>query len=93
MLNMDTFTNSTFIYYTTASSISMICIVLMLSFINWPFAASAVLGVTLFIHALMLSRSIRETYLKAKKRGLTDESAEYLRNYFSAVADKRKSEA
>jgi len=93
MLNMDTSPKSTFIYYATVSSISMICIVLMLSLINWPLAASAVLGIALFIHSLMLSRSIRETYLNAKNKGLADEPIEFIRGYFSPVADKRKSEA
>ena len=93
MLNMDTLIKSTFIYYATASSISTICIVLMLSLINWPLVASAVLGVTLFIHSIMLSRSIREIYQNAKRKGLAEESAEFIRNYFNPVADKRKSEA
>ena len=60
-------------YYGTASAVSATMILLLLSWLSWPATAATAFGVTLFIHALILSRSAKDLFLAALEKGLIHE--------------------
>lgn len=89
---MEPSAKSGIIYYGSVSLISAVSIYWIMSWLNWPVAASVSLGVVLFVHTLFLSKSVKELFEQAKEAGFTEQPAQYLRSYYNVTSDNRKSE-
>jgi len=61
------------LYYSVIAVVSFILITFLVSLLNWPLLAEIALGCALWIHALILSRSIKDLFLSALEKGMLDE--------------------
>lgn len=77
-------TQSAILYYSAVSVLSLIFILMFLSWLSWPFLASAVLGGALFIHLVNLSRHAKIYMEKSKESSESDEAADGIRNAFGS---------
>ncbi|REL24752.1 hypothetical protein DYD21_16425 [Rhodohalobacter sp. SW132] len=60
-------------YYGTVSVVSLVLITLLISLLNWPLPAGLALGSALFLHSLILSRSLKDLFLGALEKGMIDD--------------------
>ena len=61
------------LYYTMMSLISAGLILLLVNVLQWPVSSEIIIGVTLFIHSIILSRSAKDLFVVAHEKGLLSE--------------------
>lgn len=67
---MKYFSKLSFFYYTSTAVVSGSIILLFLHLIQWPVLAEVILGTTLFIHGLILARTIKDLAITAHQKGI-----------------------
>lgn len=61
------------LYYLTAAATSLVLIIALLSLLNWPVVAEVTFGTALFLHALIISKTVKDLFLAALDKGLVQE--------------------
>lgn len=61
------------LFYSTVGFLSAVLVLLLLHGLNWPVVSEAIIGVTLFVHSIILARSGKDLFMKAYDKGLVSE--------------------
>jgi uncharacterized membrane protein YjjP (DUF1212 family) len=82
-----------FFYYLTACLLTSGVILLILQGMKWPVSAEIIIGVALFLHGLLLARSVKDLFVKAQQNGLIEELFLQLQHGFEMSKSKSESDA
>lgn len=77
---MKYFRKLSLLYYVAVGVLSGSVILLFLHLIQWPVIAESALGITLFIHSLVLARTAKDLTISAYEKGLISELFNQLKN-------------
>lgn len=91
-LLMETLTRSNTAFYGVTSAVAALMIVVVMGWLNWPLLASLILGAALFTHALILSKYVKDLYLRARDKNITPDISRQLKSLFVSSVGKQESE-
>lgn len=80
------------LYYSTAATLSAGVIMLLIHSVQWPASAEIILGITLFLHSLILARTAKDLFLSAYQNGLISEWFLRLQHGYDMSESKSESE-
>jgi|AntRauTorcE11897_2_1112592.scaffolds.fasta_scaffold88927_1 uncharacterized membrane protein YjjP (DUF1212 family) len=83
----------TLLYYLTASLMFAGIILLILKGITWPVGSEIIIGIVLYIHSLILTRSTKDLFLNAKENGLIADLFLQLQHGYDINKTKSESDA
>ena len=61
------------LYYTIMSLTSAGLILLVVNTLHWPVLSEIIIGITLFVHSIILSISVKNLFMAAYEKGLVSE--------------------
>lgn len=82
-----------FLFYFTVSLISAGLILLLLNILQWPVSAEVIIGITLFVHSIILSRSAKDLFMTALEKGLVSDWVFHLQHGYDMSNSKSETDS